>query len=82
MTEKQSKELKVEDTVRFSDGVEGRVIGTSLYSVAIDWKDGQAGYIAHEDMAEVSLVKRAAKLSKAQIEYMEKSTEGFIKSLK
>jgi preprotein translocase subunit YajC len=54
MTSKESKKLKAGDTVMFNDGTPGKVISVGNAGVRMEWDDGQAGVIHHDDMDCVS----------------------------
>ena len=56
MTNSESKRLKPDDLVRFTDGVRGRVIETGYAAVKVVWDDGQIGIIHHDDMRDVTRV--------------------------
>lgn len=54
MTSKESKKLKPGDAVVFSDGAKGKVVSVDNVGVCMEWDDGQAGFIHHDDMGRVS----------------------------
>ena len=58
MTGKQSRLLKVGDRVRWGAATTdlGTVIATSWSEVTIDWDDGEASAVSHNDMAKVERV--------------------------
>jgi hypothetical protein len=58
MTGDQSRQLKVGDRVgwKMSDTNHGTVVGTSWSEVTIDWDDGEANSVSHNDMAQVERV--------------------------
>ncbi len=60
MTKKESRKLKVGDSVVFSDGVHGVVEQTGYNAVQCKWDDGQCGVIYHDDMQDVSRAPAAS----------------------
>lgn len=60
MTKKDAKKLSIGASVKFSDGVIGKVVETGYSAVKIDWEDGQVGIIHLDDMQEVTLLHPAS----------------------
>jgi hypothetical protein len=58
MTGEQSRQLDVGDRVRWEATTMdlGTVTGTSWSGVTIDWDDGEASSVSHNDMARVERV--------------------------
>jgi hypothetical protein len=58
MTGEQSRQLRTGDRVRWGAATSdlGTVIATSWSEVTIDWDDGEASAVSHNDMAKVERV--------------------------
>lgn len=54
MSTQEAMQLQTGDAVQFNDGVQGTVLNRSKYAVEICWADGQHGFIALEDMGQVT----------------------------
>jgi hypothetical protein len=60
MTGEQSRQLSVGDRVCWGVKISdlGTVVGTSWSEVTIDWDDGEANSVSHNDMARIERVPK------------------------
>ena len=60
MTKNEARKIKVGDRVVYSDGVEGECVEIGYCLCKFSWKDGQIGCLDHNDMQDVSRLKKQA----------------------